>query len=201
MGKKDLFDWLEDISLPQPSSSDLRGKQSVRATFKLTRRAIHAISIVSAHLGIKQKSLFDHLVEDTRALNLIAREMRSFSYDEYDEPDRIQKTYVLSRKTLSSLDSTSKNFDAPRDALVEYSIQRLLPVIIKEKEKHKKRKELSSEIMRFFRSGENLLVKARNDLGEDDPVYIHLEDAMSGLYHAHKNIESFIEKGKIIEEF
>ena len=62
------------ITLPHPSSADLRGKQSVRATFKLTEKAIEALSIVAVHLGIKQKSLFDHLLEDTRSLSAIAKE-------------------------------------------------------------------------------------------------------------------------------
>ena len=48
--------------LPQTTVSDLRGKQSVRATFKLSQKTINAMSIVSVHLGIKQKSLFDHLM-------------------------------------------------------------------------------------------------------------------------------------------
>ena len=51
--------WMDDGSLPQPSPDDLRGRQSVRATFRLSAKAIDAMSIVSVHLGIKQKSLFD----------------------------------------------------------------------------------------------------------------------------------------------
>ncbi|NNK85033.1 MAG: hypothetical protein HKO91_05725, partial [Desulfobacterales bacterium] len=38
---------IKAMLLPKPSSSDLRGKQSVRATFKLTEKSIHAINIVS----------------------------------------------------------------------------------------------------------------------------------------------------------
>ena len=55
-----------------PSSSDLRGRQSVRATIKLSENAINTISVVAAHLGIRQKSLFDHLIEDRRSLGLMA---------------------------------------------------------------------------------------------------------------------------------
>ena len=57
-------DYPEKMDIPLPSPEDLRGRQSVRATFKLSSRAIDALSIVAAHLGIKQKSLFDHLIED-----------------------------------------------------------------------------------------------------------------------------------------
>ena len=127
-------DWTDVDGLPQPSSQDLRGRQSVRATFKLSARAIEAMSIVSVHLGIKQKSLFDHLIEDAQSLSQIAREIES---EKFRTLSRIQKTFVISRRTLASLDEISKQFRAPRDALVEYSIQRLLPVIDEEREKQR----------------------------------------------------------------
>ena len=51
---------------------DLRGKQSVRATFKLTKKAIDSLGVVALHMGIKQKSLFDHIIEDTSTLKELA---------------------------------------------------------------------------------------------------------------------------------
>ena len=128
MKKEGKRDPITGIRLPHPSSRDLRGRQSVRATFKLSQKAIEAMSAVSVHLGIKQKSLFDHLIDDLSALETIAREMQ---LDQLDAPIRVQKTYVLSRRTLSCLERAAKNFTASRDALVEYSIQRLMPVIAK----------------------------------------------------------------------
>ncbi len=186
------------ISLPQTTSTDLRGRQSVRATFKLSEKAIDAISIVSIHLGIKQKSLFDHLIEDIESLNLIAREVQS---DKFDPPNRIQKTYVISRRTLSCLDRTSENFDTPRDALVEFSIQRLLPLIAQERKRHRKRKEMLNEIREYVKDGMQILKKSKEFLGEDDPINDKFESAMIVLFNAHNNIESFVEKGNIIENF
>ena len=177
---------------------DLRGRQSVRATFRLTEKAIDAISIIAAHLGIKQKSLFDHLIDDARSLNVIADGIKS---DQFSRLKRIQKTYVLSRKTMLCLDAASKNLDAPRDALVEYSIQRLLPVIDEEREKHVKHKKILGEISEYVKQGENILRKSRDLLGDEDPVHDRFESAMSVLNSAHSSIESFIEKGKIIEKF
>ncbi len=92
---------IPDIPLPATKTSELRGKQSVRATFKLSENAINAITTVSIHLGIKQKSLFDHLIEDMKSLEQIAREI---STHDHIQRARIQKTYVLSRRTLSSLE-------------------------------------------------------------------------------------------------
>jgi hypothetical protein len=186
------------ISLPQPSPSELRGRQSVRATFRLSERAIEALSIVSYHLGIKQKSLFDHLLEDMEALNLIAERLKS---EEFSQPNRTQKTYVLSRRTLRSLDRVAKSFDTPRDALVEYSVQRLLPVIAKEREKHGLRQEVFSDMTQYINEGEKFLKKAKELLGTEDPVYNRLESAFSVLLNAHNDIRSFVEKGKVIEAF
>ena len=198
MEEKDRQDMESSGSLPRPSPSDLRGRQSVRATFKLTERAIEALSIVAFHLGIKQKSLFDHLIDDIRSLNLIARDVQT---DRFDRLIRIQKTYVLSRKTLSCLEEASKMFDAPRDALVEYSIQRLIPVIEEEREKHIKRKEILGEITEHLEQGEKILLKSRELLGINDPVYDKFETAMAVCKNAKEHIEAFVEKGKIIEDY
>ena len=198
MDEKDKKKERDDTSLPLPSSSDLRGKQSVRATFKLTGKAIDSISVVSSHLGIKQKSLFDHLIDDIRSLSVIARKVNS---DRFKRLNRIQKTYVISRRTLCCLEEVSKDFSAPRDALVEYSIQRLLPVIAEEREKHQRRKGILSEIAGYLKQGEKILKRSKKLLGEDDPVYDKFNTSMAALHNAHHSIESFIEKGEIIERF
>ena len=186
------------LSLPRATTADLRGRQSVRATFKLTAGCIDAISIVAAHLGIKQKSLFDHLIEDDQSLRSIASEIQHLKKT---RQGRVQKTYVISRRSLLSLDTVSRNFDAPRDALVEYSVQRLLPIIAMEREKHEKRKKVLSEIADHFVSGEKLLGKIRSILGDDDPIFYKFEAVMSAYRNAYGTIASFIEKGRIIEDF
>ena len=190
--------WSDDDVLYQPTPEDLRGRQSVRATFKLSAKAIEAMSVVAVHLGIKQKSLFDHLIDDVRSLRLIARDIES---EKFGTLRRIQKTYVISRKTLSCLDETSKRFDAPRDALVEYSIQRLMPVITREREKHRRRKEILSDMDAYMEGGFRILQKSKRLLGEDDPVFIRLEAAIRTLVNTQRDMETFVEKGKSIEDF
>lgn len=198
MSNDDYVFGTNDPILPRTSPEDLRGRQSVRATFKLSVKAIEAMSIVAVHLGIKQKSLFDHLIEDARSLSLIAQEIES---EKFNTISRVQKTYVISRKTLSCLEEISKRFKAPRDALVEYSIQRLLPVIAKEREKHRKRKEILRDINAQLENGLIILQKSKALLGENDPVFVRLESAVKALANAQRSIEAFVEKGKIIEEF
>jgi uncharacterized protein (UPF0147 family) len=198
MKKNKENQWDVEFSLSNPSTMDLRGKQSVRATFRLSEVCIDAISVLSAQLGIKQKSVFDHLMEDAQVLKNMARELANL---ELDRHERIQKTFVISRRSLSYLDSISNKYDAPRDALVEYSVRRLLPIIAKERKRHEKRKELLTEISNHFEEGENLLSKADEMLGTDDPVVNKLATAMSVYKNAFNDIANFIERGKIIEEF
>jgi hypothetical protein len=198
MEKKDKGAAFDELNIPLPSSADLRGRQSVRATFKLSARAIDVLSIVATHLGIKQKSLFDHLIEDVQSLSLIANEIE---YEAFGTLDRIQKTFVVSRRTLSSLEETSRKFNAPRDALVEYSIQRLLPVIAKERERHSRRKAILKDINAHLAQGLKILQKAQLHLGEEDPVFTRFEAAMHSLVNAQSHIETYVEKGRVIEDF
>jgi hypothetical protein len=189
---------MADFELPQPKAEDLRGRQSVRATFKLSPRAIEALSIVAVHLGIKQKSLFDHLIEDVQTLNTIAKDIEE---EEFRSLTRIQKTFVISRRTLVSLDQISRQFRAPRDALVEYSIQRLLPVINREREKHRRRKKLLADVDQHVAQGMQLLEAAVELVGEDDPVCLRLAAAMEGYQAARDHIRHFVSKADIIEDF
>ena len=157
-----------EMSLPFASLDSLRGKQSVRATFKLSEECIDAIAIVAAQLGIKQKSLFDHLIDDMESLRVIAGELQD---TRFSNRSRVQKTYVLSRKTLYCIDEVSQSLAIPRDALVEYSVQQLLPIIDEERKKHQNRKQILKEMGQYLKQGEKILKKYKAILGEDDPVF------------------------------
>jgi len=181
-----------------PSLTELRGRQSVRATFRLSGKAIEAISVAAAHMGIKQKSLFDHLIDDVASLAVVAREIES---KRFLRLKRVQKTFVLSRRTLCSLEEVSKDFDTPRDALVEYSIARLLPVIEEGRKKHEKRKMILKEIGNYLEQGEEISEKVENALGDEDMLSEKLKGAVSTLRGAYETMASFVEKGKVIEQF
>jgi uncharacterized protein (UPF0147 family) len=185
-------------SLTFITSSGLRGRQSVRATFKLSSGCIEAISIVAAQLGIKQKSLFDHLAQDSESLNAIAREVQNARVR---AENRVQKTYVISRSTLSLLDEISRAFNAPRDALVEFSVRRLIPVIDNEQKKYELRKAAFTGIRQHFEKGTRLLENMIDQLGQDDPVVSKLASVMDTYAGAAKAIEIFLERTRGIENF
>ena len=189
---------LSRMSLPHPTALDLRGKQSVRATFKLSPSAIEALSIVAAQLSIKQKSIFDHLTADVQSLMLIAREIDKVSLKDLE---RVQKTFVISRNALKSLEKASKRANASRDALVEMSIQRLMPIISRERQKHNIRKRILDDIQNLLDEGIALLAKVEAELGNDDPTTINFKSAIKALSSAQSEISAFVNRGEKIENF
>jgi len=186
------------FSLPGASVSDLRGKQSVRTTFKLSTRTIDAVSIVATHLGIKQKSLFDHLIEDLESLSEIADKVHESAAE---KRKGVQKTYVISRKSLRYLERISKEYGTPRDILIEYSVRRLLPIINRERKKHDNRKKIRDDLRHYTAAGQRLLDAASKNLGEDDPVWNRLKTAVGAIENAYREVDAFVEKGSIIESF
>ncbi len=185
---------------PFPGSAmfNLRGKQSVRATFKISQKAIDAIGLVAVHMGIKQKSLFDHIIEDLDALDALAQtiQIRKFKLIQ-----RKQKTYVLSRKTIDALEAISETYGMPRDALVEYSVQKLEFIISSEKLKHEERKILKKEMTDHFDQGRLFYEKAVTVLGEDDPFCRRIEKALFACRKTEDDINEFLEKSKVLEGF
>ncbi len=186
-----------DLRQPMTAANDLRGRQSVRTTFKLSEDTIHAVSIVAAHLGIKQKSLFDHLMEDLIAMGELPADRQGH------EPAvhaRVQKTYVISRRSLDYLDRISRDHHTSRDRLVEICVQKLLPIIEAERQQHAKRKEVLAELKKQTAKGRRFLQKARLSLGDNDPVTTILATATNTMEAASQQVEAFVERSRIIEE-
>jgi len=179
------------------STATLRGRQSVRATFKLTERSIDALSILACQLGIKQKTLFDQVVDDSESLSVIAKEFEDFGAAGH----RIAKTYVISRRTLENLDRIADRYKTPRDALVEFSIERILPLIEQEKEKHEMRKSLLYKLQKFSNEGVAMLKKAESALGADDPVFVETLKMMHHVVCCREAVEGLVEKGNRLEGF
>jgi len=177
---------------------DLAGKQSVRATFKLPPQIIDLLGIIAGQLGIKQKSLFDQLVENSAILRQVAKEARNFPES---GPDRHQKTFVISKSTLQSLNRTAREQKVPRDVLVEAYIRQLMPVIKTELAKHRKRKLLLDEMQDYLESGRRLLVRTEKLLGKNDPLYIMLANQMTMGSKNASTLDEIIKRGMPMEEW
>lgn len=180
------------------SLNALKGMQSVRATFTLPKHAINLISTIANQLGVKQKSIFDHLVEDKDIIEQIADKAKQY---EPEKKQRKQKTFVLSRNCLSILDAFAREYKLPRDVLVELSIRQLDPVIAQEKQRHENRKLLLAQMQDFRQLGSRFLNRARGLAGRDDETVQKLESFFSQYDKAMEALEAIIEKGKSMEQF
>jgi Mg2+ and Co2+ transporter CorA len=137
-------------------------------------------------------------MEDTDSLRAVANRMEK---DRRNQKDRIQKTFVISKKSLSSLETVSKKFAASRNDIVEYSIKRLFPILAVERQKQKKREEALSKIAAHFVQTTDLLEKIKQLVGKDDLLYTSLEDVFTSYKTAFNTINDFITKGKRITTF
>ena len=187
-----------DSPLQATRITDLLGKKSVRATFRLHPTAVELMSILAAQLGIKQKSLFDYLMEDQDALQAIAE---SPPPDTSVEEQRIQKTFVVSQRSLTVLDTIAKHFAASRNDLIERSIQRLLPILEKERVRQEKRTEALSRIASHFDRGKALANDVKAIVGKDDALYRSLVSVMDAYTKAVADMQKRVDKGKRVAEF
>jgi len=178
------------------SFDTLKGMQSVRATFTLPKHTITLLSAVANQLGVKQKSIFDHLVEDKDTLDQIADEAQNYQPKRHQ---RKQKTFVVSRNCLSALDTFAREYKLPRDVLVEFSIRRLHPVIAQERKRHENRKTLLNEMENFRDLGSQFMDKARRLVGDDDIVE-KLEGFFDQYDRSMDDLKTTIERGKCMEE-
>jgi hypothetical protein len=185
------------IEFTENQTVELRGHQSVRTTFKLSERCINALSVLASQMGIKQKSLFDHLVDDVQVLKTIAKEFDDFPVNE----QRVAKTYVISRRTLENLEQVSSRYNTPRDALVEFSIERILPLLEREKARHARRTEIAQQLAVQLQKSAQLLQEAERDLGEDDPLVQEIYGILNSSDAAFRRINAYLEKGKKVCDF
>lgn len=180
------------------SAEMLRGRQSVRATFKLPSQAIALLSLAANQLGLKQKSLFDQLVEDRETLAQVASGAGNY---QSIQAQRQQKTYVLSRNSLVALEHVAKMYGIPRDLLVEISIQRLLPVMSSEQDKQERRKKVLSDLQAYYCQGRELFETMEQMLGGEDQVTRQLAMALTCLRQGNVLLQSQVDSGRDIEGY
>jgi len=186
------------FAIPKASAADLRGRQSVRVSFKLSPNCIDAITILGSHLRLKPKSLFDHMVQKRDVLKAVAATIQT---DTTEDATRQVKAYVISRDAVLVLDEVAHIGNVPRDALVEASVMRLMPLIQKEQTRHHARKALLLRMERQLKSGRKLFDEMREDLGPNDPMCDQMKSVMGAYERAFAAMAAFVGKGKNIEGF
>jgi hypothetical protein len=157
----------------QVDPHELIAKQSVRTTFKLSEKTINLLKVAAGHLGIKQKTLLVQLLEDKKALDLLADDAITYARDENKcRP----KTLVLSQKALDQIETVSSYWEIPRDYLIELSVARLTSYVNSLALTHEKRGLLMEELDRHNTHVSDLFKKAGTMLEEDDVFWVRLKN-------------------------
>lgn len=180
------------------SVQGLKGRQSVRATFRLPEKTIQLLALMARQLGLQQKSLFDQLMEDSSVLQQVAASVPSASA--LSGRTR-QKTFVLSKRSLEILDRVSRRQNIPRDLLVEISILRLLPVMSAEQDKHRKRLLLHNKMKSLRKQLVKLAADTEQQLGSEDQASMLVRDVSDVLEENLCELEAILEKGQAIEQY
>ncbi len=179
------------------SAARLRGRQSVRATFRLPTKLIELLGIIADQFGVKQKSLFDQLIDNLEILNQVA------DYAARTTPgkkERRPKTFVLSKQSLLTLEKVAAERQISRDILMEMSIRRLFPVLQAESEKQRKRAKVLREMELLLKQGHQLQEKTEQLLGKADPAS-EMVGSMIGICDEKvKIIAEIVAKGKNLEK-
>jgi hypothetical protein len=184
--------------LPKMTSAALKGKQSVRTSFKLSEACIQAINIVAKQLEIKHRSLFDYLIEDTDTLERIAQKIvRGNQF----ENKGIQKSFIISRESLVRIDHLCEKLKISRDALIELSVRRLLQIIEKEMENHRKRKDMLELVQNHYHESKQVLNRIKASVGAEDTIYKVFQNTVSASKQAKIQLIDILSKGKVIEGF
>lgn len=176
----------------------LRGRQSVRTTFRLSEDVIGLLGIAAEQFGLQQKVLLDQLIDNTEVLRSMAEKIEGGFRDSLAGRP---KTFVLSKRTLHLLEMVSRECRIPRDALVEQAILRLLPVVRSEREKQRKRLEILGEMVTYLRYGEQLMAKSKSLLGEDDQMHRMIEKMVRFGAGNVAKIEAIVARGRNLQEF
>ena len=157
---------------------------------------------MARQLGLKQKSLFDQLVEDEEILGRVAARARPVGQNSKDPISGIprrQKTFVLSKRALQVLNSVARLQDIPRDLLVEISIQRLQPILTAEQEKYRKRTRVLQEMILCQQQLQQTMIRAEKLLGEEDKATMLLEKMVRTARESVEDLAGIIEEGKVFQ--
>lgn len=115
----------------------LRGDQSVRVTFRLPQELVEVLGHLAGELGVKRKSLFDHLVDDGVMLNEVADSIASINR-RGEGGQRRATSFVVSKRFLQALQQVAESGRISRHILIEVIIHRLLPLLFAAAKRNRK---------------------------------------------------------------
>jgi hypothetical protein len=189
---------------------DLRGKQSVRTTFKLQKKTIATIAELAKKFSITQKEVFDVVCDKLLREEGFAEEVKCL-IDEGSQiggtvggvtlagdkaEDEVRKTYVLSQTAIVVLNQFSKRQYETRDILIELLFQHFKELFDVSVEREKKSHENALEIItNSLSSVHDVKGQLEKLLGPDDPVTLRFNQIMILMERLHLDINLELEQG------
>jgi hypothetical protein len=99
------------------------------------------------------------------------------------------------------LDAVTKHIPVSKDDLIERSIQRLLPILEKERIRQQRRASVLTRIVDHFKQGKALAKDVQANVGKDDTIYQSLASIMEAYEKTVADIQKLVNKGKRVSEF
>lgn len=181
---------------PSLSLAGVEGMQSVRTTFRLSKKADEALD----SLGTATKTTIKELLGNFAKGILTEKVWEDIIVDSAKNVDlgqnSVRKTFVISKTALTLINTTAKKRGVPRDALVE-SLIVLADQLVSSARKlqPEKHKTAQSVIGDFWDKANEVEAELKELLGEDDPVYVRFSFVGTILMNLSMAIDAEIEKG------
>jgi hypothetical protein len=176
-------------NLKRVSKTSLSEKQSVRTTFKLIEDCINAIDWLLKTNNLKPKELFDFICSNNDVVNIAAEAAKKD--DKNISVKHIRKTFVISKQTLRLLNKKSEEQTLSRDLIVEKLVLLFKVLLEKDTEKEKQKEEEALSIIDdFWTKAEEIEIKLKHLLYDDNPIINRFGIVIIILMHLVNAIES-----------
>jgi len=186
---------------PHLSLDGLEGIQSVRTTFRFSERAEKALDRLKNVTKTTTKEILDkfaRVVLQNKDLTEILAENVAKGSASQDLGAR--KTWVISKVTLTLINSTAQLKGLSRDALAE-GLVLFADDLIKEVKRNRpeQHKQAHAIIDDFWHQAEQIENQLTNLLGEDDPIYMRFQFVGTILMDLSMAIDAEIQEGTPID--
>jgi hypothetical protein len=182
-----------DVQENFDASAQIKDRQSVRTTVKLSLDAFDALSWLSDYWNVPQKEIIDLALQEAEKL------LESHGTAEVVEiakaqsnSERKRKTLVMSQSSRKRLNRLADSHDVSRDNWLALAISFANAMTKKRIEKHKK---VLGRIQAYLDKGEELEEEIRSEVGSDDPVFEGFGLVVTSLMNLVDEIETEIEGG------
>lgn len=177
-----------------------RKQPVIHSTFRLSQEAHDAIKYIADLLEIKNAEIFDRLLDFFEGFETSKKPVSLTETNEKIE--RIRKTYVVKKETLSKLSKLASDKKATRDLLIErtaLAFENLVNGSLSDR-KERYRNVLEKIINPFWHKAEHILSELEKELGSDDPISKRFSYAMFDLMNLSDATEDYLTNGTPIDD-